>query len=863
VNRFISLCCWLFLVTGVLQAQSLEKRALKNIRKGKWDKAASLLTKAVTRDSSGAIAEYGWSRYYFDKRNPRYNIVYAYNAVNESLENFRRLNSRQREKISRFPLDSLVLVRLRGQIDSVSFGLARLQNTEEGYIQFLQRHPFSSDRKTAEQLRNAVAFLDAANQNTFRAFKTFLEKYPDANEKNDARARYERLLFEEKTRDRRLASFESFLKEYPETPFRKEIEKDIFELFTLSGEVERFMSYLKLYPESPFQKRATNILFHVLNDGDDSALSGLELTDSLENVFAANQGYLVPFLKRGKFGFMNNKGFEVIPPSFDDLSGDYVCGNITEDLLVFSDRVVNRTGSVIFRGKIQEVADLGSGFLKIKTEQCSRVVHKSGFILDSCVLDAKMIDKRFVAIQSSKGWSMRSLSGRFVLSEFWDEINLYGKIIVLTKDHNHILFTSTQLADLAHEQEFSTSIVVDQLKLLNNGMLWVSAGGLEAVYDQNLKEIVPLNDYKIQQYFAGFIIRTPEGFSIYDDHGGKSSFFENVMVKDPVIIVTKNNDEYIYDPTQQKLASSAYDSIAFEGSFMKGWRTDSVFIQFQAERRAFSASSKTAFISGKDSTAYILVEADGKKIIFDNEGMILFTLPSPAFESIQHDGGDFFIVSKKDKKGLIDKLGKVVLPIEYDAIGPVTNQTISVLKAGHFGLLNTASRKLIKPQYEKNIIAYKNNLLVVFKDGRHGFIDWENKAQSKAEFEEVKYWNDSVALVKKNKLWEMLDLFTGKTLLTDIREITPIRETANEKLFIMNQNNLFGVVSSLRGKIIPFSFSDLVNVGSTEEPLYFTEKHVSEASVFVVIYYDRNGHMLRREVYEESEDYEKIYCRQN
>jgi tetratricopeptide (TPR) repeat protein len=850
-------------MTGVVHAQSLEKRALKNIQKGKWDKAASFLTKAIGRDSASVIAEYAWSRYYFDQRNPRYNIVYAYNAIIQSLENFAHLNSRQREKLFKFPLDSVIVVQLREKIDSVSFDQARLQNTEDGYIQFLQRHPFSSDRKTAEQLRNAVAFLDAINQNTFKAFKTFLEKYPDANEKNDARARYERLLFEEKTRDRRLASFESFLKEYPETPFRKEIEKDIFELFTLSGEVERFMSYLKLYPESPFQKRATNILFHILNDGDESALSGVVLTDSLEKVFTLNQGYLVPFLKRGKFGFMNNKGFEVIPASFEDLSDDYVCGNITEDLLVFSDRVVNRIGSVIFRGKIQDVDDLGSGFLKIQTERCLHVVHKSGFEIDSCVLDAKIIDKRFVAIQSSKGWTMWSLTGRPVLSESWDEINLYGKIISLRKDQSHVLLTFKQLVDLAHEQEFTATNVVDQLKLLNNGMLWVSAGGNEGVYDQNLKEIVPLNDYKIQQYFAGFIIRTPEGFSIYDYLGSKSSFFENVVVSDPIVIVTKNTEEYVYDPVQQKYASAPYDSIAFEGSFMKAWKEDSLFIQFQSELRAFPSSIKTTFISGKDSVSYILVEAEGKKIVFDSEGMTLFTLPSVAFESIQHGGADFFIVSKKDKKGLIDRLGKFVLPIEYDAIGALTNQTISVLKAGHFGLLNVSSRKLIKSQYDKNILPYKNNLLIAIKGGQHGFIDWENKPQSKFEFEEVKYWNDSVALVKKNKLWEMLDLFTGKVVLSGIREIIPVRESANEKLFIMNQNNLFGVVSSIRGRIIPFSFSDLVNVGSTEEPLYFTEKHVSEASVFVVIYYDRNGQMLRREVYEESDDYEKIYCQRN
>jgi hypothetical protein len=863
VERIVTICCLLFLVTGLVKAQSLEKRAIKNNEKQKWEKAESLLLRASAKNPTSPITFYSWSSFYFTIANPHYNVDSAYAFATRSLESFAKSNPREREKFSKFPLDSMTVVQLRAAIDSVAFGLARAKNTEQGYIEFLEKHPFSSDRVTAQQLRNAVAFLAAINQNTYTAFKKFLEKYPEANEREEALARYERLLFEEKTRDRRLASFESFLKEYPQTPFRKEIEKDIFELFTLSGEVERFMSYLKLYPDTPFQKRATNILFHILYDGEDAAPSGLSLTDSLETLLALNERYLVPFMKRGKFGFMNNSGFEVIAPSFDVLPEDYTCGNVTEDILVFSDRIINRKGSVVFKGQVDTVDDLGSGFLKVTTTGCSRLIHKSGFQIDSCIRDARMLDKRFIAVETENGWSIRSLTGRPVLSERWDEILLYGNVIALKKDKNDILVTFKQLADLAHEQEFAASTVVDQVKLVSNGMLWVSAGGQEGVYDAGLKEIVPLGDHKIQPYIDGFVVRSVEGFSLYGLAGEKSSFFENVVVKEPVIIVTKNQKDFLFNTGQQNFSSRGYDSTGFDGPFFKGWTSDSVFVHFQSGPKAFRSSLKTSFIAGKDSSSFISIELDGKRTVYDNEGIPLFTLPSSAFENIQHAGGDFFIVSKKEKRGLIDVSGKSVLPTEYDAIGPINNQTISILKAARFGLFNIVTRKFVKPQYDKNVIAYRQNLLIGFKEGHQGFIDWENKPQSKFEFDEVKYWNDTIALVRKNKRWEMLDLFTGKVVLADIRELVPVRETASEKLFIMNQNNLFGVLSSVRGKIIPFSFSDLVNVGSTEEPLYFTEKHVSEASVFVVIYYDRNGKMLRREVYEEADDYEKIYCQQN
>jgi hypothetical protein len=45
-------------------------------------------------------------------------------------------------------------------------------------------------------------------------------------------------------------------------------------------------------------------------------------------------------------------------------------------------------------------------------------------------------------------------------------------------------------------------------------------------------------------------------------------------------------------------------------------------------------------------------------------------------------------------------------------------------------------------------------------------------------------------------------------------------------------------------------------------PLYFTEKQVEEAGIYVVIYYDKDGRQLRKQVFE-TDEYEKIYCTRN
>jgi hypothetical protein len=156
-------------------------------------------------------------------------------------------------------------------------------------------------------------------------------------------------------------------------------------------------------------------------------------------------------------------------------------------------------------------------------------------------------------------------------------------------------------------------------------------------------------------------------------------------------------------------------------------------------------------------------------------------------------------------------------------------------------------------------VRYNDHVLTAYKDGSYGFIGWDNKPLGNFEFAEIQYWNDSAAFVKKNHQWMIYDIRSKSVLLDKIKDYKLIRDTPEEKLAIIHQESNYGVLSSRDGVIMPTTFTDIVNVGSSEAPLYFTEKHVEEASLFVVIYYTAKGVMLRKEVYEQ-EEYEKIYC---
>jgi hypothetical protein len=852
----------LSLPTFAQRVRSPERAALANMRKQHWGKAGGLLYKTLRKDSVNALANYIFSVFFFKPQNPLHQPDSAYHYILHSLKDFPHASRKDRDKWKRkFAVDSLVLVRQRAKIDSAVFEATKLINTEAAYIKFLATHPLAAQREEALALRDEVAYLHTVKQNTHEAFLEFLQRYPSAVQVPEARKKYDRLLYEAKTKDKKLASFEFFLRTYPETPFRKEIEQHIFELFTLSGEIERFLSFLQLYPQSSQVKKARDILFHLLQDQDDLTWPGLFLTDSLQNILQLQENYLVPIFKNGMFGFMDKHGAEVIPPELQQIKEDFKCGNITADVLVFPDRILARNGLPVYKGTVEDVVDLGAGFLKIVNDTCHRIIHKSGLSVEDCVQDAKILGNRFLTIRKQQHWYIHALNGRLLMPEAWDEILLHEDVLLLKKERQWYLLTPAQLVEVAEQQRFSISNSFDDINLFSHGLMGVKAHDYQGILTQDLQDFIPFDKQKITPSFFGFTRYISSGYSLYNWSGRQASYFDKIITHEPWVAVKKNHGWYLFDTQLLGYKSAAYDSIRFEGPFPIGIHGDTLAVCFGDKRwLEFAATTTARYMPGKDSSSFLILEAEGKKSVYDLKGRKLFTTDA---NQLQYAGLGLFIISKKEKKGLVDITGNMLLPVEYDAIGSVTNNVVSLLKGTKFGLFQVKNHQLIKSEFAKNLIPYCDQLVVAFRDGFFGFIDWNNKEHTRFEYEEIRYWNDTLAWVKKNQLWMLYDILAKNVVESNIRQIKMIRDTPDEKLAILQRDDLYGVASNKHGLIMPLSFTDLVNLGSAEEPLYLTEKHIEEASLYVVIYYDKNAQLLRREVYEDSDDYEKFYCHNN
>jgi hypothetical protein len=850
---------------------SLGKAALTALEKKKWSKAEGKIKKSIAKDSLNPLGHFALALYYFKNQNPAYNIETAYDEIITATKTFGFTSVKSRSRLQKIHLDSQRIVRLRKAIDSATFKIVKQKNQEELYIQFLRQHPHAEQRTEAIELRNEVAFLEAVNTNTYESFLDYLKKYPESIYAAAAQKRYDKLVYESMTKDGTLQAYENFLQSHPNTPFRKETEKNIFELYSISGNPDKFLSFIKRYPQSSQRKKATDILFHLTLENESVQWPANFLTDSLKQILNLQQNYLVPFVSKSEFGFMDKNGIQVIAPITPELSDNYICGNITEDIIVLPDRLITRNGKSFFNGEVNELEDLGAGYLLVKYKGCQLLLHKSGMVIDSCVTNAKVLSNQFLSVTKHDKQFILSLAGRKLLNEAWDEINVVGKVVVLKKDNINNLLTVSDLLEYSTRGNRLFTHRYEEIKNLPDGSFWVSGENGEGVLDQNLSEIVPISTHKIQKTFFGYTDQSANGFTAYSSKGVRVSYFDQLKVNEPWIGASKNGERFLLDPTSLQNIGGPFDSLFFEGPFAVGQKNDTLIVHFDRQTHVdFINPSELKFLPGKDSTSFLIVTSErpvaGKrktfsteeiKTVFNSKGQMLF---AEKFDEIQVAGNNLFIISKKEKKGLINSNGKLLLPIEFDAIGSVRDNTISVLKAMQFGLYNTITEQLIKPAFDKNVIQYGKDFVVAYRDGLYGFSAWDKIKDLNVEFEEVREWNDSVALVKKNQLWNLYNIYQRMTPETNIKEFKIILDSHEEKVAIVERDNSFGVISNQRGTIIPMTFSDLVNVGSAEEPLFFTEKHVAEASIFVVIYYDQNGKLIRREIYENPEDYEKIYC---
>jgi hypothetical protein len=836
-----------------------ERTAVTRIGQKKWSAAESSLRKALQKDTLNPEAKFIYAQYYLTTGNPEFDIDSSYAFTHKALRAWGKSTVKQRERLQ---FDSAALLAFRSKVDSAAFERARIDNTQRSYEFFIDHFPFAVETSKAIELRDELAYVEALRVNTAEAFHNYVANFPASRRVSEAGDRYEQLIYKEKTESGELRDYKSFLADFPNSAYRDEAQKFVFDVSTSSGLIDDYLAFIKQYPSGSQSAKARNILYYLMRDEGRPRPNFLD-NDSLRMLDERNKGYWVPFYKNGLYGFMNDEGTEVMSPQFESIDSSYLCGDLTRDFVVTSSGVYSRGGALLLKKTTTQATDLGQGFLNIVDGNCHTIVHQSGFpVGDMCVDDARIVADQFIALKENDGWYLYAFNGKQLTMSAYNDVTHVDKLVVLKRYGKNIVVRAQQVAAISQMNPLDESLVFDEVRAWGEGNLLVKNGVLEGVMGQDLQFIIPLGRQALVKTSFGFTSRKEGKIQVTGVPALEAETYDDVRDYGDWLELRSGRQSTLYKVSQKKVVADKLDSVWMKNRVVFSVRGDSLSVYAGASKLAsFDKTSPVNFIPGADSVVYFWVPEKKNKVVFEaSQGKKLF---SADFEDIEVIARDLFVFSKKNRKGVIKKGiyrrdGKTAQPAEYDAIIPSSPGYLSLLKDKKFGLYDIKTQKLIKPDYERNVLPYAENYFIAYK-GSYGIITAAEEPVTAFEFDEIRYWNDSAAWVKKNFSWSIISIKDQQSRLSRIRSFQTIKDTEAERIVRVQQDNYFGIVSSKRGVVIPPTFTEILNIGSTEKPFYFTEKRVEEAGIYVVIYYNSQGKMVRKQVYEE-EEYEKIYC---
>jgi hypothetical protein len=877
---FLSIAIFILSMGGATHVNAESKRAFKMLEKGEYDKLIELLDKSIEKDSINTGAKYVYSLLYLTPKFPGYDIDKSYRFINEAIDDFALHDEKMIEDLAKLDINEASLNQQKLQVEQHAFRRAKAKHTIDDYNFFIKEFDAAIQSDSAVSFRNEIAYDDAVKADTYEAFQHFMHTYPEAAQIEEAREKYEELLYFSMTKDKKLESYERFLRNNANTPYRDDAEKNIFEIYTADNDLDSYMTFIEKYPESVMRKKALDLLYHTYKEhssarGFSNKFNILREQDSLMQIVQAEVGHLMAIFELELYGFSKLTGEKLIDFTYSKIDEDYYCGRIAQDYLeVEKDgipMIVSRKGGIIFKGEYDSVKDLGCGALKIERDGYFGVYHKSGFqMLDFNYVDVGLVANAFIKFKFNGKWGLKSFSNRDILPPVHDEIFSEGRFVIIEDDGLFAIQNVENLAKAADLLKPKLDFRYDDYELVYSSQLLLFKDDMETVMDLDLKENLKLDEQNFYEFYGGWLVKKDNHYKVYDQIFYPLSDLEfNYIDYNKSRAALKYQNKWgIYNSDTEFPKTFSYDSVRFLseqiGIIIHGDTTFAIFdndsiidISYSRETRLLRPSSVEQNDENKEAQYLLTKTSKGIYKVFNIYGVEIL---EGKYTSVESLGYEYLLVEKSGKKGLFHKSGKLALKVSYDAIGNYDKGYVSTLINGKFGIYHYSKNVFLSTKYQKRLTPFGNRYFIGSKGSSLGLVDLDNKDVTGYKFDQILDWNDSVALVNEDGEWKLFDIKNDSYLFEGISEYKVLRDDEEEKILLITKESKSGILSNKYGVVVGATFNDIINIGTRETPVYFCEKFIIEADFYVVIYYDAKGKILRKQIFTEPEEYDKIYC---
>lgn len=851
-----------------LQAEKT-KQAIRALEKGDYEKVEEILTKSMKKDSLNPATEYVWAVLYSIKDYHRYHLDTAHMFIVNACQHFELQNEDHLDELDDADIYEFDLKNQKLAIDSMAFVRAKSIHSIEGYDHFIDLYVDAAEFDEAVTARNQLAFAAVESKHTWQAYADFMAQYPDAVQVEKAQIQYDKLIYEERTSSGKIEDLENFLVDEPNTPYRHSIEKKIFENYVGELDSERLKAFITKYKNPVFCLRTLNMLYHLEGYDFSDVSSWYEVPesymDSVNQLAALNTEPLMVQLRDSAFFFLDMDGRTFLQESFDGVSQKYKCGNILDDLLEVEvdgiKQLINRKGERIFEGYTSTVASIGSGLLAVDDNDGVGLIHKSGFrLLPSDFEKIELLENSLLVFWQQGKAGVMTITGTIYVQPTYDDIKLLGTFWVFEKDAQFGVTNRSQIIS-TKDSDFFADLRYEEVELINDQYIIGFTEESEELIGGNLEILSPELTRRINTRHETWVLEMDDGYTTFDPDLGKlsSNVYQNVLQNTEWLGLTRNGKWFVYNKNIYDEPIIGIDSLKLLGEdiaiVFRGTDGLAIFPNKKVVEVVEDQFLKSIGPKIKTDVHYLVVKEQGENILY-KDGDELFRLDC---DELGYISDSAFYIKKNGKYGAVGLNGRLIMRIRYDAISEAENEVAAVLYNGRFGGFNFRERVLLRMEYEQKLIPYNEDLFVIKDDGKFGLLDRLNDIRVEPGYDRIAYWSDSTFLGQNEGLWSIVNMADNSSILSGVLYYEYITDTPEEKVLLVRKEEGYGVYHSQKGMIIPTVFHDVMNLGDDEKQLYFTETAVSEADIYVTVYYNENGEKLFSEAYR-GEVYENLVC---
>lgn len=855
----------------------IPKRAFRMYEKGDFVKTVDALQKSLAKDTMNPAAHYLYSVIYTDTAYVGYHVDSAFKSINLSLGLYGLVfDEKDQENLKDYGVDSVNLHQQKDLVDSLKFELVKTAHTVNGYNEFMTSHDDAVQMAEAIALRDHLAFEEASEMNIWQGYKSYMETYPEADDYHLADSLYKLLIYQDLTEDKTLKSYESFLEAYPQTPYRAKVEEEIYRFSTAINTLEAYTEFLTKYPNDSLAKKTLPRVYHIYKQkfGTTDFLQDFDVptsSDSIKNIIALEKGYWIPKFDNGRYTFIDQSGQTKLISFFKELPADYLCQPVETDFIYGRInghyRIQGRNGRVIYEGEFDQALDVGYGFIKIISEAGEMLIHKSGeVIIASAQQEITVLSNSLIKVKQNGLYGLTSVNGLSYLDTEFTAIEWFAGYLWLQKEEGIALIKPERLFPAITGEYVEIMFEYEDLDMLDNGRIWAQKNGQEGILDFDLREVIPYGDYEIYDEDFGWRLQGNQTTLIHDglpELSGQS--FDETHNNDRWLVTRSDSTWTLYDQLTNRPAES-FEQVDLLGENMVMLsRNDSTWAQFKNGKRLLIEKNwkgqllvpQNYIKTGQPAVHdfFMLSNAKKRRKIYNENGKEIL---AATYQEVTAVDPNMLRLQKKNT-ALVDSLGVFLLNFVYDGVGSNENGYLSILNGGKVGIINPGKNLLIPPKYTKLIEPYSDTVLVANDGDLKGFINKKGEELSAFDFDEVKYWNDSIALVRIENEWIFHDIATEEAIYEGMTAYELIHSDNEGALLKVTKESGQGLYHSTKGELIEPTFNQVNVLGSKEEPIYFTLKIVAEADLYIVIYYDQKGNKLFTQSLSQ-EDYNKIAC---